>query len=64
MEPIGDKILSNLMIAEIARKYAQTLPNLEFEAVGINPRGYVTFAGEIDAARLYLAQTLLSPGAW
>ncbi|KYC34735.1 hypothetical protein WA1_49285 [Scytonema hofmannii PCC 7110] len=64
MEPIGDKTMSELNIAEIARKYVQTLPNVEYEAVGINPRGYVSFASSPDAARLYMAETLLSPGAW
>ncbi|MUG98760.1 hypothetical protein F7734_43295 [Scytonema sp. UIC 10036] len=64
MEPIGDKAMSELNIAEIARKYVQTLPNIEYEAVGINPRGYVSFAGSPDAARLYMTETLLSPGAW
>jgi hypothetical protein len=64
MEPIGDKTMSELNIVEIARKYVQTLPNVEYEAVGINPRGYVSFADSPDAARLYMAETLLSPGAW
>ncbi|MFL9458178.1 hypothetical protein AB0758_45055 [Tolypothrix bouteillei VB521301_2] len=64
MEPIGDKTMSELNIAEIARKYVQTLPNIEYEAVGINPRGYVSFAGDLDAARLYVSETLLSPGEW
>ncbi|GAB1542663.1 hypothetical protein NUACC21_53370 [Scytonema sp. NUACC21] len=64
MEPIGDKTMSELNIAEIARKYVQTLPNVEYEAVGINPRGYVAFAESPDAARFYMAETLLSPGAW
>ncbi|KYC37635.1 hypothetical protein WA1_39930 [Scytonema hofmannii PCC 7110] len=64
MEPIDDKTMSELNIAEIARKYVQTLPNIEYEAVGINPRGYVSFAGSPDAARKYMAENLLSPGAW
>ncbi len=64
MEPIGDKTMSELNIAEIAGKYVQTLPKVEYEAVGINPRGYVSFAGSPDAAREYMAETLLSPGAW
>ncbi|GAB1540617.1 hypothetical protein NUACC21_32860 [Scytonema sp. NUACC21] len=64
ISPIGDKTMSELNIAEIARKYVQTLPNVEYEAVGINPRGYVAFAGSPDAARLYMASTLLCPGAW
>ncbi len=55
----------SILIPEIARKYASALPNMEFEAVGINPRGYVPFpTGEQDTARQYITQNLLSPGAW
>ncbi|BAY66641.1 hypothetical protein NIES22_67850 (plasmid) [Calothrix brevissima NIES-22] len=64
MESIADNQISSLQIPEIARKYVQALPHMEFEAVGINPRGYVPFAGGGDAAWQYLSETLLSPGAW
>ncbi|MUG94707.1 hypothetical protein F7734_21005 [Scytonema sp. UIC 10036] len=64
IEPIADKKIESLQIAEIARKYTQALPNMEFEAVGINFRGYVPFVGSHDAARTYINKTLLSPGAW
>lgn len=64
MEPIADKAIESLFIPGIASKYIQTLPNMEFEAVGINPRGYVPFTTEKDAARKYITDSLLSPGAW
>jgi hypothetical protein len=64
MESMADKKIDSLQIPEIARKYVQALPNMEFEAVGINPRGYASFAGSGDAARQYMSETLLSPGAW
>ncbi|GAA6619288.1 hypothetical protein [Scytonema sp. NUACC26] len=64
LQQIGSSTLESLPIAGMAHKYVQTLPNVEYEAVGINPRGYVSFAGSPDAARLYIAETLLSPGAW
>ena len=64
MEPIADNQVESLHIPSIARKYAHTLPNMEFEAVGINPRGYVAFPNEQEAARKYVTETLLSGGAW
>jgi hypothetical protein len=64
IEQITDKKIESLQIPEIARKYTQALPNMEFEAVGINFRGYVPFVGSQDAARSYINKTLLSPGAW
>lgn len=55
----------SILIPEIARKYAQALPNMELKAVGINPRGYVPFAtGAQNNAREYITRNLLSPGAW
>lgn len=64
VEPIAELATESLQIPAMSRKYMQTLPNIEFEAVGINPRGYVPFAGSGDAARQYMTKTLLSPGAW
>lgn len=64
-QPIRKEYGESILIPEIARKYAQALPLMEFEAIGINPRGYVPFpAGEQDTARQYITETLLSPGAW
>jgi len=51
-------------IPQIARKYVETLPNAEYQAIGLNPRGYASFDANKDAARNYLSQTLLAPGAW
>ncbi|MUG93975.1 hypothetical protein F7734_16875 [Scytonema sp. UIC 10036] len=64
IEPLGDRSLLDISIPEIAGKYAQALPKMDFEAVGINFRGYVSFAGSQDAARKYVVETLLSQGVW
>jgi hypothetical protein len=55
---------TGIVVADIAKKYVQTLPNVEYEAVGLNPRSYMTFDQQQDAAHQYLAEMLLSPGAW
>lgn len=57
MEAVGDREISSLQIASIASKYAKALPNMEFEAVGINPRGYTE-----DETGKYM-ESLLAPGA-
>lgn len=64
IEAIDNKATTEVAIPGIARKYVQTLPNVEYQAMGLNPRGYVTFDKGQDAARKYLAETLLSPGPW
>ena len=53
----------SILIPDIACKYVQALPNLEFLAAVINFRGITPFK-EQDTARQYITQTLLSPGAW
>jgi hypothetical protein len=64
IEAIEGKAAAEIVVADIAKKYVQTLPNVEYEAVGLNPRSYMTFDQQQDAARQYLAETLLSPGPW
>jgi hypothetical protein len=64
IEAIADKEASAIAIPQIARKYVETLPNAEYQAMGLNPRGYARFDADKDAAHNYLSQTLLTPGAW
>ncbi|MDZ8139682.1 MAG: hypothetical protein RM049_31070 [Nostoc sp. DedQUE04] len=64
IEAIEGKVATEIIVADIAKKYVQTLPNVEYEAVGLNPRSYITFDRQQDAASQYLAKTLLSPGPW
>lgn len=64
-EALEAKSTEDVKIQEIARKYVQTLPHVDYQAVGINPRSFLTFEDEEeDAARQYITSTLLSPGAW
>lgn len=63
LETVEGKELTEVQIPEIVRKYVQALPNLEYEAVGINPRSHIAFEQQQQASR-YFSETLLSPGAW
>ncbi|MDZ8263516.1 hypothetical protein [Nostoc sp. ChiQUE01b] len=64
IEAIENKAVEEIAVAAIAKKYVEALPNVEYEAVGINPRGYVAFEKDVDAARLFITETLLSSGSW
>lgn len=64
IEALADKSADEIAIPLLARKYVETLPNAEYQAIGLNPRGYASFDASEDAARNYVSQTLLAPGAW
>lgn len=64
METIEDKTASQVLIPKIALSYVKSLSNLDYYAVGINPKGYVVFSSHPDAAREYIDCTLLSSGSW
>ena len=62
-ESIADKTKETVSAANIAQKYVRALPKMDFQALGINPRGFVAFK-ETDAARKFITENLLSAGAW
>lgn len=62
-EGITNKTTETVLIPQLINKYIQALPNLDFQAIGISPRGFVAFAEE-DGGRKFINQRLLSPGAW
>lgn len=62
-EILGNKSLTELALATIARKLAEKLSQVEYQAVGINPKGFVTFDSS-TAAYQYICHQLLSPGSW
>ncbi|MFB2983082.1 hypothetical protein [Microseira sp. BLCC-F43] len=63
-ESLDRKILEDVEIARVAGKYVSTLPNLDYLAIGINPKYFATFENQPDGARKFINETLLSPGAW
>lgn len=64
MEPMGDKTAASMAVPGIASKYVQLLPNVEYQAVGLNFSGYVSFENQPEAASKYLSKKLLSSGSW
>lgn len=55
---------ANMQIPSIARWYAATLPHLEYEGIGINPRRFVTFGNEENGANKFITETILNKGEW
>lgn len=51
-------------IAGIACRYANTLPHVDYKAVGINPKGHVSFGEDREGVQKYLAETILADGPW
>ena len=62
-EAIDTKDIQELQISKIAATYIEKLPNVEYRAVGINPKGFVTFT-ESNGAGNYLLNNLLASGEW
>lgn len=53
---------TDVTIPAIAQKYIDALPQANYQAVGINFTGFVSFSR--DEAAHYLTDTLLAPGPW
>lgn len=63
-EAMADKKYEKLKITAMASKYIQMLSNLEYEAIGINIRGFLSFPEDKDAARRYIASNFLANASW
>ncbi|MBD2357991.1 hypothetical protein H6G41_25840 [Tolypothrix sp. FACHB-123] len=65
VEIVGTKDISEVQIPAIAHNYVKALPNVEYQAVGIDIRGYITAnqLGEEADVENYI-KTLLAPAPW
>lgn len=63
-EPLETNTLDDIKIPKIAGKYVATLPNLDYQAVGINPKRFITFEEQGDGAYKYITETILARGSW
>lgn len=63
-EMIEGKKQEEILSAGIARKYIEVLPRMEYQAVGINPRGYLSMNEKQTTAAQYFKEKLLAPGSW
>ncbi|NET73561.1 MAG: hypothetical protein F6K62_22265, partial [Sphaerospermopsis sp. SIO1G2] len=63
VEVVGKRKLVDIQIPKITQQLVEKLSQIEYQRVGINPRGFVTFNSEAEAYQ-YINGKLLSPGAW
>lgn len=61
LEDTRGKSVETLEVPEIVHKYVDSLPEVNYQAVGINLEGHTTFNSQ-NRARNYLLETLLNPG--
>lgn len=62
-EALAKKNVAESVTADLAKRYAKSLPNMDFKAVGFNVRGYIAF-DSYEAATQYISQNLLAGGEW
>lgn len=63
-EVLGDQPMSESQMAGVARRFVQSLPNLQYEAMGFNPLGHANVGDGTEAVQQYFNQTLLAAGPW
>lgn len=63
VEIIGGKPPAEVQIAKIAHQLVDKLSQIDYQAIGINPKGFSIFPSE-TAAYQYLCGKLLAPGLW
>ncbi|WP_066383064.1 MULTISPECIES: hypothetical protein [unclassified Anabaena] len=64
LENIIGKSIDNIVAAQIAQLYTQVLPYVEYEGLGINLTGVVSFREQPQLAQTYLAKNLFAGGNW
>ncbi|MBP0035483.1 MAG: hypothetical protein J7524_20320 [Roseofilum sp. Belize BBD 4] len=60
--PDGD--LSNITIPQLATKYINVLPQLDYSAIAINPRSFLTFPDEPEEGARNYINHLFAPAPW
>ncbi|WP_413171584.1 hypothetical protein [Anabaena azotica] len=63
LEAIGAKPLEEIQISKITQQLVEKLSQVEYQRIGINPRGFITFNSEAEAYQ-YINGRLLAPGSW
>jgi hypothetical protein len=64
VEALNNKEESEIKIASLASRYIEALKNLEYQAVGINFRGYIHCSQSEGELNNYLSEHFIAPGDW
>lgn len=62
-ENISGKSLEDIYIPNIASKYIEVLPHVNYRAIGINPRGHVITKNQQEAD-IFVLNKFISKGPW
>lgn len=64
LEPVrNEKDINKVEIPDIAIRYIETLPHVNYMTVGINPKGHLSFATE-DDAQDFILDTFVNTNPW
>ncbi len=63
-ESVGNKMLKELQVPQIATKYVEKLPHAEYVGLSNSPKIIVPFPGHPEAVIQYMTQNLLARGSW
>jgi hypothetical protein len=66
-ESLTDKPIDEVKIPTFVCRYIKTMPNIDYQAIGINPRRIVAFDEQdhqTDSAHRYITKALLAAGPW
>lgn len=62
-ETVGQKKMQDIQIMPIVTAYLKAFPNIKYQAVSINPSGYVLFNSHEDASK-YVVENLIPIQPW
>jgi hypothetical protein len=60
----ADVDLDRVLVGELAQRFGRALPILDYRSVMVNPRCFVTFGGDADAAHRYITERILAADDW
>jgi hypothetical protein len=63
-EAFNTKAVDEIVVANLALKYVEKMQNIEYQAVGINPKRIINLDGQAEGTRKYITEALLAPGDW
>lgn len=63
-QSLGNEAIESLALPQVAAKLVSTLAKIDYQAVDINLRRFVTFANQSEGGRQFINETLLASGSW
>lgn len=63
-ENLESKLPESSEVPKITTSYIKSLPHLDYQAIGINLRGYIKLGADADKAREQFYKKILVPGSW